>query len=168
VHARLTRVVAKAKLLHYSGNKLVIPGLREHNMSLDKKNLPGFRSKTIHLGSYCSSRGGSLVTQIKVSICKVSSTDGGRKGFEVAGTSSQVNAAAGDAEQGCCECSATGRASRACGQHAGVCAGCCGCSGGGMKEWLHNGVYVVCVAIGSRHCWLQCPWYSTVMASCAC
>jgi hypothetical protein len=95
VQALLTRITAGATLVAgYSGSKLHIPGLSVHDMSLDEER---HKSKTIYLGSYSSSSSRGFgrcsdVTEIKVSVSRVSSADGSGEGWEVAGTSSQVNA----------------------------------------------------------------------------
>lgn len=75
-----------------AGGRLHLHGLCAHDMSLD---LEQHRTKTIYLGTCSSSsRGGSsrpgLVTQIKVSVSKMSSDE--VCGYEVADTSSQANA----------------------------------------------------------------------------
>ncbi|WIA21445.1 hypothetical protein OEZ85_000654 [Tetradesmus obliquus] len=89
----LARIAAGARLVGTAGGRLHLHGLCAHDMSLD---LEQHRAKTIYLGtcSSSSSRGGSsrpgLVTQIKVSVSKMSSDE--VCGYEVAGTSSQANA----------------------------------------------------------------------------
>uniref|UniRef100_A0A383VJR1 Uncharacterized protein n=1 Tax=Tetradesmus obliquus TaxID=3088 RepID=A0A383VJR1_TETOB len=92
--ALLARIASGATLV---GNKLRLPGLSAHDMSLDKER---HKSKTIYVGSYSSSSSSSsssscsrrgLAMEIKVSVSKVSSADGCSEGWEVAGTSSQAN-----------------------------------------------------------------------------
>jgi hypothetical protein len=92
IHALLTSLAASATLAIAGdgSSKLHIPGLRAADMSMDKER---HKTKTVYLGSYCSSSsGGGQATSIKVSISRVLTADGYDDGYEVAGTSPQANA----------------------------------------------------------------------------